>query len=56
MKKALVAGFLMALLVIVGGPQIGAGAGPEDFYKGKTITFMVPFPPGGGFDVYAHAL
>jgi tripartite-type tricarboxylate transporter receptor subunit TctC len=56
MKKALVAGFLMALLVIVGGPQIGAGAGPEDFYKGKTITFMVPFPPGGGFDVYARAL
>ncbi len=25
-----------------------------DFYKGKTVTFIVPFNPGGGFDTYAR--
>ena len=26
------------------------------FYQGKTINFMVGFPPGGGYDVYARVL
>ena len=25
-----------------------------DFYKGKTVKFIVPFNPGGGFDSYAR--
>jgi tripartite-type tricarboxylate transporter receptor subunit TctC len=32
-------------------------AGPaEDFYRGKTISLYVGFPPGGGYDIYARAL
>jgi tripartite-type tricarboxylate transporter receptor subunit TctC len=25
-----------------------------DFYRGKVITFLVGFPPGGGYDLYAR--
>ena len=27
-----------------------------DFYKGKTITFIVPYNPGGGYDVVARSI
>jgi tripartite-type tricarboxylate transporter receptor subunit TctC len=27
-----------------------------DFYKGKSITEAISFPPGGGYDLYARAL
>ncbi len=33
-----------------------AGAGAEDFYKGKTVTIVVGFSPGGGFDTNARLL
>ena len=26
------------------------------FYEGKTMTFIVSFPPGGGYDIYARLL
>lgn len=28
----------------------------EEFYKGKTVRFIVGFAPGGGFDVYARTI
>ena len=28
----------------------------EDFYRGKTISLYVGFPPGGGYDIYARVL
>jgi tripartite-type tricarboxylate transporter receptor subunit TctC len=28
---------------------------PEEFYKGKTVTLVVGYSPGGGFDLYARA-
>ena len=28
----------------------------DDFYRGKTLTIVVGFTPGGGFDVYARVL
>jgi len=35
--------------------QAPAGAEPiADFYRGKTISFYVGFPPGGGYDLYAR--
>jgi tripartite-type tricarboxylate transporter receptor subunit TctC len=34
---------------------LGPAAG-EDFYKGKTITFVVGFSTGGGYDGYARLL
>ena len=27
-----------------------------DFYRGKTISLYVSFPPGGGYDIYARVL
>jgi tripartite-type tricarboxylate transporter receptor subunit TctC len=33
-----------------------AAAQTEDFYKGKTVTILVGFSPGGGFDVNARLL
>ena len=31
------------------------GAVAEDFYKGKTIRFIVGYSPGGGYDTYTRA-
>ena len=33
-----------------------ARAQADDFYKGKTITIVVSYPPGGGYDLLARAL
>ena len=48
MKKLLIAATAMAL-VTLGAP----GASAVDL-AGKTITLMVPFPPGGGVDLWAR--
>ena len=35
----------------------GEGSGAEDQpFKGKTINFLVPFSPGGGYDTYARMI
>ncbi len=31
-----------------------AAANPADFYKGKTVTYIVATSPGGGFDLYGR--
>ncbi|MBI2363683.1 MAG: hypothetical protein HYV01_01590, partial [Deltaproteobacteria bacterium] len=31
-------------------------AGAEEFYKGKTIRFVVGFAPGGGYDLAARTV
>ena len=45
---------------VVLGFVILAGLIPEvsaaDFYKGKTLTFVVGFSPGGGFDTYTRLI
>lgn len=33
-----------------------ASTAATDFYEGKTMTFIVSFPPGGGYDIYARLL
>lgn len=43
------------IMAVAGSEAIAAGS-PQEFYKGKTMKFMVPFSPGGGFDAYARAL
>src|ERR1051326_3322489 len=46
---------LSAAIVMLAAPQ--ARADPvEDFYKGKQITLIVSYGPGGGYDVYARVL
>lgn len=54
---------LLALLVCVlaltaCGTSSGSGSGGDakSFYQGKTVTFVVPFSPGGGYDTYARAV
>jgi tripartite-type tricarboxylate transporter receptor subunit TctC len=45
------------LLMIVGLAPLQARADAvEDFYKGKQITLIVSYGPGGGYDVYARVL
>ena len=34
----------------------GGGGGAESCYEGETATFVVPFSPGGGYDVIARGL
>lgn len=29
---------------------------PAEFYKGKTISMMIGYPPGGGYDIYARLI
>lgn len=48
--------------LIVGGlAAVAAGIGPAkaqtpaEFYRGKTVQFMVGYPPSGGFDAYTRA-
>jgi tripartite-type tricarboxylate transporter receptor subunit TctC len=45
------------LAIILSLSLIGASAAvarAEDFYKGKTIRFVVGFAPGGGYDAYGR--
>src|SRR5579862_7038601 len=42
--------------LLVGVTIFSRGAGAEDFYQGKTVTIVVGFSPGGGFDVFARLL
>ena len=50
-RSALFAPFLAASLVAA--PALVRA---DDFYKGKTLTIIVGFTPGGGYDSYARAL
>lgn len=43
---------LLSALVLFLVPSLSLGA--DDFYKGKTIRFVVGFSPGGGFDTYTR--
>lgn len=43
---------VVAALIHVAVP----GARAADFYKGKTVTFVVGFSPGGGFDTYTRLI
>jgi len=44
---------LLSMLVACAPPTVEE---PEIFYKGKTVEFLVPYKPGGGYDLYARAL
>jgi tripartite-type tricarboxylate transporter receptor subunit TctC len=43
---------ILALMLLAAAPEAAA----EDFYQGKTVTLVVGFSPGGGFDLYARLL
>jgi tripartite-type tricarboxylate transporter receptor subunit TctC len=47
----------LAKLLIIGIALAVAGtANASDFYKGKTITYIVATSPGGGYDTYARLI
>ncbi len=43
---------MVSALVLALVPSLAMGA--DDFFKGKTIRFVVGFSPGGGFDTYTR--
>jgi tripartite-type tricarboxylate transporter receptor subunit TctC len=43
-------------LLLASGAMLPALAQAQDFYKGKTLTIVVGFTPGGGFDINARLL
>src|SRR6185503_13997763 len=45
-----------ALLLVAGGAVSAKADAVEDFYKGKTITMIVSYGPGGGYDTYGRIL
>jgi tripartite-type tricarboxylate transporter receptor subunit TctC len=51
MKRILALAFTAAL-----APIAARAAGPADFYRGKTITIVVSYAAGGGYDLYSRLL
>lgn len=49
-----------AVLALTAASCDGGGGGdqgdPADFYQGATLTLVVPFSPGGGYDTYTRLL
>ncbi len=58
MKRRLLVSWLLMVLVLVVAVGCAQGAGGDDagFFKGKTITLVVPHGAGGGFDIYARMI
>lgn len=46
----------IATVLLVGAPLARAAGSAQDFYKGKTITYIVSTAPGGGYDTYGRLL
>jgi tripartite-type tricarboxylate transporter receptor subunit TctC len=54
-KKSLVLGFfILSMVVLVAGPSMSNAESPADFYKGKTMTWVVSSGPGGTSDLMAR--
>jgi len=47
-----------AAIAALVAPQAHAQAqdSPETFYRGRTVSLLVGYPPGGGYDVYARVM
>src|SRR5690349_4487293 len=52
MRNRMRRSFFLALIAAFGATPAVA----QDFYRGKTITVLVGFSPGGGFDINARVL
>jgi tripartite-type tricarboxylate transporter receptor subunit TctC len=48
--------FATIAMATIAGIAGGANAQAQDFYKGKTVTIIVGYSPGGGFDANARLL
>jgi tripartite-type tricarboxylate transporter receptor subunit TctC len=47
---------LAVLLAATSAPGLAQAEAAADFYKGKTVTLIAGFPPGGGYDTYVRVL
>jgi tripartite-type tricarboxylate transporter receptor subunit TctC len=59
MKKGIAISLVLAVLVLAGTAGVFAGGqkeSAEQFFKGKTINFIVTNDPGSGFDTYTRAV
>jgi tripartite-type tricarboxylate transporter receptor subunit TctC len=45
---------LVALGLVMASASISVAAEEADFYRGKTITIIIPIGPGGAYDAYAR--
>ena len=54
MARVFALALLAAALALQGGPV--AAQGVADFYRGRTVNFIVGFGPGGGYDLYPRVL
>jgi len=50
-KITYIVALVIGLAIVVGSPS---NALADDFYKGKTIRFVVGYAPGGGYDTYTR--
>lgn len=55
MRKVLprLAALCIGLALVFGGRTTALG---EQFYQGKTARILVPYPPGGGYDIHSRLL
>ena len=54
---SLIRAALLAAMLCAGGPAVAADAGSiESFYRGRTVTIIVGYSVGGGYDVLARVL
>jgi tripartite-type tricarboxylate transporter receptor subunit TctC len=54
--RALAAGALLAAAAWTGTAAPGRADDVADFYRGKRITLVIGYGPGGGYDLYARML
>jgi tripartite-type tricarboxylate transporter receptor subunit TctC len=47
---------LLCLCLISAGVSEARADAVSDFYKGKTVTFLIGYPPGGAYDLYARLI
>src|SRR5712671_7692936 len=45
---------LALMAALIASPAPSQAADDDDFYRGKTITVIVPIGPGGAYDAYAR--
>ncbi len=56
MRNWLCAGLAIAAAMLCGPLSAMAQTADTDFFRGKTITYIVAVGPGGGYDTYARLL
>jgi len=46
----------LSIAAIIGSASQAAAQTPDQFYKGKSIDFVIGYPPGGSNDIYGRAI